>query len=91
MGNCPQSKFNEKFGHLVKKHPCFNGEAHNAFGRIHLPVSPACNIQCRFCKLGFNKWEKRPGVSRSLLTPEESVRKVERAPDVKRKIGSPGG
>lgn len=79
MGNCSQPKFDEKFGHLVKKHPCFNGEAHNNFGRIHLPVSPACNIQCRFCKRGFNKWEKRPGVSRSLLTPEESVKVVKRA------------
>lgn len=79
MGNCIQPEFNEKFSHLVKKHPCFNGAAHNTFGRIHLPVSPVCNIQCRFCKRGFNKWEKRPGVSRSLLTPEESVRKVERA------------
>ncbi len=68
-----------KVDHLVKKHPCFSGEAHFKFGRIHLPVSPACNIQCRFCKRGFSKWEKRPGVSRMLLTPEEAVRKVERA------------
>jgi len=71
---------NEKFEHLVKKHPCFNGEAaHSNFGRIHLPVSPACNIQCRFCQRGFNKWEDRPGVTRSLLTPEASLKVVERA------------
>lgn len=70
---------NEKFAHLVKKHPCFNGEAHSNFGRIHLPVSPACNIQCRFCQRGFNKWEDRPGVTRSLLTPEDSLSVVERA------------
>lgn len=79
MMNCLQPKFDEKFSHLVKKHPCFNGEAHNNFGRIHLPVSPACNIQCRFCKRGFNKWERRPGVSSSLLKPENSIKIVERA------------
>lgn len=68
-----------RFDHLVKKHPCFNGDAHFKYGRIHLPVCPACNIQCRFCKRGFNKWEKRPGMSRSLLAPEDAVRVVERA------------
>ena len=75
----PAAGADVNFSHLVKKHPCFNGEAHFKYGRIHLPVSPACNIQCRFCKRGFNKWEKRPGVSRSLLTPEEAVDVVRRA------------
>lgn len=67
------------FGHLVKRHPCFNGEAHSKYGRIHLPVSPVCNIQCKFCKRSFNKCEKRPGVSRTVISPEEAVKKVERA------------
>lgn len=67
------------FSHLVKQHPCFNSEAHNKFGRIHLPVSPACNIQCRFCKRGFNKCEKRPGVTRTILTSEQAVEKISRA------------
>lgn len=66
----------ETFDHLVKQHPCFNREAHFKYGRIHLPVSPSCNIQCRFCKRGFNKWEDRPGVSRLLLNPGEAVAKV---------------
>ncbi len=79
MSNCHSSEQNEKFSHLVKKHPCFNGAAHHNFGRIHLPVSPSCNIQCRFCKRGFNKWEKRPGVSRTLLTPEDSLKVIDRA------------
>jgi len=74
-----RSKLNGKIAHLVKKHPCFNGQAHSNFGRIHLPVSPACNIQCRFCQRGFNKWENRPGVTRLILTPEESLKVVERA------------
>ncbi len=67
------------FEHLVKRHPCFNDEAHFQYGRIHLPVSPACNIQCRFCQRGFNKWEQRPGVSRKLLRPDEAVQMVGRA------------
>lgn len=67
------------FDHLLKQHPCFNEEAHFKHGRIHLPVSPDCNIQCRFCKRGFNKWEDRPGVSRGLLTPQEAVAKVGQA------------
>jgi len=79
MANCKQTRLNEKYTHLVKKHPCFNGEAHSNFGRIHLPVSPSCNIQCRFCKRGFNKWEKRPGVSRGILSPEEALAVVEKA------------
>lgn len=79
MGNCSQVIPNEKFSHLVKNHPCFSGEAHNKYGRVHLPVSPVCNIQCRFCKRSFNKWEKRPGVSRSLLTPEGAVNILEKA------------
>jgi len=73
VGIFPQTESEERFGHLLKKHPCFNGEAHFQYGRIHLPVSPNCNIQCRFCKRGFNKWEKRPGVSRVLLAPREAA------------------
>ena len=64
---------------LVERHPCFSAEAHNKFGRIHLPVSPVCNIQCRFCKRGFNKWERRPGVAASLVKPQDAAGLVERA------------
>ena len=46
---------------------------------MHLPVSPTCNIQCRFCRRSFNKNEDRPGVARRLLAPEEAVGKVRRA------------
>ena len=63
----------------LERHPCFSASAHNKFARIHLPVSPACNIQCRFCKRGLNKWEMRPGVAASLLQPEDSLKVVERA------------
>jgi len=70
---------NHNFEHLAKTHPCLGGEAHFVYGRIHLPVSPTCNIQCKFCKRGFNKSEIRPGVSSLLLSPEEAVRTVEKA------------
>ena len=79
MGALPQTTSDNRFDHLLKQHPCFNGEAHAANGRIHLPVSPVCNIQCGFCKRGFNKLEQRPGVSRSIFTPEEALSTVERA------------
>ena len=64
---------------LVERHPCFSGAAHNKFGRIHLPVSPLCNIQCRFCRRGFNKFEKRPGVASRLVKPEEAPNVITRA------------
>lgn len=76
-----QKKHNKtgKFEHLAKTHPCLGGEAHFKFGRIHLPVSPTCNIQCKFCKRGFNKSEVRPGVSSLVLKPEEAVATVRKA------------
>lgn len=79
MENCFPQKLDNKFDHLVKKHPCFSGEAHAKYGRIHLPVSPVCNIQCKFCKRSLNKWEKRPGVASTILTPEKALAVVNRA------------
>lgn len=79
MGSCLQTVTEEKFSHLLRKHPCFNGEAHFKHGRIHLPVSPKCNIQCKFCKRNINKFEKRPGVTGSILSPQQAVEMVERA------------
>jgi nitrogen fixation protein NifB len=70
---------NDRFEHLVKKHPCLGGDAHFKYGRIHLPVSPACNIQCRFCRRSFNKYENRPGVTNTIVSPEESLAVVEKA------------
>ena len=69
----------EKFQHLAKLHPCLGGEAHFKYGRIHLPVSPTCNIQCKFCKRGFNKSEVRPGVSSLIIKPAEAVEAVKKA------------
>jgi nitrogen fixation protein NifB len=61
---------------LAKLHPCLNREANTKFGRLHLPVSPACNIQCRFCRRSLNKSEQRPGVTGTVLTPQEALCKV---------------
>lgn len=85
MGTICEETMNEieikeqKFDHLVKKHPCFGGEAHFKYGRIHLPVSPTCNIQCKFCKRSLNKTENRPGVASRILTPEEALKLVEKS------------
>ncbi|MDR1987037.1 MAG: radical SAM protein [Treponema sp.] len=74
-------------GNVKHQHPCFSGEAHLNRGRIHLPVSPACNIQCRFCKRSITKtgperYEQRPGFSGELLRPEEALDVVRRALDL---------
>lgn len=63
---------------LQKSHPCFGGHKHNA-GRIHLPVSPGCNIACRFCNRAINDEEDRPGVSSKVITPEESLEALDKA------------
>ena len=57
---------------LSNNHPCFGPNA-NHLGRIHLPVSPACNIGCRFCHRVLNDTENRPGVTAKVITPEQSI------------------
>jgi nitrogen fixation protein NifB len=77
--NIRENTIEEKYDHLVKKHPCFSGEAHFKYGRIHLPVSPTCNIQCKFCKRSLNKTENRPGVASKILSPADSLELVDKA------------
>lgn len=67
---------------LTTKHPCFARDGKNGGGRIHLPISPSCNIECRFCERSFNSYEVRPGVSRTVITPEEAAEAITRALDV---------
>lgn len=71
---------------LQNSHPCFGGHKNNA-GRIHLPVSPGCNIACRFCDRAINDVEQRPGVTAKILNPaecEDILRKaLEICPDIK--------
>jgi nitrogen fixation protein NifB len=74
------------FSHLVKRHPCLGGGPDLRNGRLHLPVSPACNIQCRFCRRRFNGLEERPGVARGILpldqVPEVLARATELCPEI---------
>lgn len=72
-------KNQNNFGHLQKKHPCMGGDANVHFGRIHLPVSPSCNIQCRFCTRCFDKTAIKPGVSSLVLKPSETVETIKKA------------
>lgn len=57
---------------LQKSHPCFGGHKNNV-GRIHLPVSPGCNIACRFCDRVISDTENRPGVTSKVITPQEAI------------------
>ena len=56
---------------LEKNHPCFGGCRFNA-GRIHLPVSPGCNIACKFCNRAINDVDERPGVTSKIISPDEA-------------------
>jgi nitrogen fixation protein NifB len=67
------------FKELKGAHPCFALGAKNNKGRVHLPVSPGCNIQCRFCDRKINDTEVRPGVASAIITPDEAVEVVRKA------------
>ncbi|ALK09358.1 radical SAM protein [Blastochloris viridis] len=69
------------FPALEGRHPCFSttAEGHARSARLHLPVSPGCNIACAFCKRDFNRRDQRPGVATRLLTPDEATDIVARA------------
>ncbi len=54
----------------LEEHPCFNLKSHRHVGRVHLPVAPRCNIQCKFCNRRFDCVnESRPGVTSAVLSP----------------------
>lgn len=63
---------------LKKNHPCFGGCEYGA-GRIHFPVSPGCNIACRFCDRSLNDEENRPGVASKVVTPEQAAAFLDKA------------
>ena len=55
-------------------HPCFNDKVRHTFGRVHLPVAPRCNIQCKFCNRKFDCInESRPGVTSGVLSPDQAM------------------
>ncbi len=58
----------------LDNHPCFNPEACKSYGRVHLPVAPRCNIQCKFCNRRFDCVnETRPGVTSAVLSPAQAM------------------
>lgn len=61
----------------IEKHPCYCKDAHDKYARIHLPVAPACNIQCNYCNRKYDcSNESRPGVTSGVLNPEQALEKV---------------
>lgn len=61
----------------VENHPCYSEAAHLTYARMHVPVAPACNVQCNYCNRKFDcANESRPGVTSTRLTPAEAARKV---------------
>jgi len=71
----------DKAAMLAKKtaeHPCFTC-GQRKYARIHLPVAPACNVQCNYCLRKYDcPNESRPGVTTEILSPEEALMKYQR-------------
>lgn len=64
----------EKTAKREKVHPCFDKEAKMKYARIHLPVAPKCNVQCKYCNRKYDCVnESRPGVTSSILTPYQAL------------------
>lgn len=58
----------------LENHPCFNEKVRHQVGRVHLPVAPRCNLQCNFCNRSFDCVnESRPGVTSSVMQPEQAL------------------
>ncbi|MBP5415156.1 MAG: radical SAM protein [Lachnospiraceae bacterium] len=64
---------------LKEMHPCFAMGKRGNSGRIHLPVSPGCNIECRFCDRQINNDENRPGVTAQVISPLEAEDIIKRS------------
>ena len=59
-----------------ERHPCFAANPRARYARLHLPVSPDCNIQCRYCNRAFNLEERRPGVASEILAIDGVLARV---------------
>ena len=67
------------FEELTRSHPCFSTGAKPNKGRVHLPVSPGCNINCNFCNRALNGVDMRPGVAAAVISPPEALDVIRRA------------
>jgi nitrogen fixation protein NifB len=75
----------------LTNHPCFNAKVRHRFGRVHLPVAPRCNIQCKFCDRKFDCVnESRPGVSSGILSPYQALVYLEHVFEAKKNISVVG-
>lgn len=72
----------QDFANLQNRHPCFGKTARLARGRVHLPVSPSCNISCNYCRREFNKDTIRPGVAGRIVAAHEAAGLVARALEI---------
>jgi nitrogen fixation protein NifB len=65
---------------VLRGHPCFDEQAHDRVGRVHLPVAPRCNIQCAFCerRICAHLTMQHPGWAERLLAPQEAAELVRR-------------
>lgn len=70
---------------LTQFHPCLSASK-GEHGRIHLPVCPSCNLQCRYCSRALSPELERPGRSRGILpverVPEALARGLELCPQL---------
>ena len=69
-------------------HPCFDPATRHTSARVHLPVAPRCNLQCRYCNRQTDcLHESRPGVTSGVLTPVQALeylhRVVEKIPQTR--------
>ncbi|MDR2339623.1 MAG: radical SAM protein [Deltaproteobacteria bacterium] len=56
-----------------QRHPCFSTSCQPKAGRLHLPVSPFCNIFCRFCRRGISQSEELPGNAMTVMSPGDAL------------------
>ena len=62
---------------MMERHPCYSADAQHQFAHMHLPVAPACNIQCNYCSRKYDCVnESRPGVTSEVQSPEQALNKV---------------
>ncbi len=78
--------FSKEVQDRIAEHPCYSKQAHQ-YARMHLPVAPACNIQCNYCNRKYDcSNESRPGVVSRLVDPPQALKQYlavkKRAPNL---------